>query len=225
MKQLGIYTICVSYSEKTARQLCVVKKLTGLRISTEPSTVSKGDAVSLIPLYIFADGTSATADFTKLQWTVSYNGGTAVSVTPDSQGKIIVNETGNCLITATDTELGQNASISINVLEAGSNSSNEEVALQLTNSWDGNKQYYITLKNNENHKVDSITVTLYATGTVTGVSGGVNGTLNGTIVTVTCNNYGNGFEAGATGTFFMHVTGNGDFSVSVNAPTSPAKQN
>ncbi len=225
LKQLGIYTICVSYSEKTARQLCVVKKLTGLRISTEPSTVSKGDAVSLIPLYIFADGTSATADFTKLQWTVSYNGGTAVSVTPDSQGKIIVNETGNCLITATDTELGQNASISINVLEAGSNSSNEEVALQLTNSWDGNKQYYITLKNNENHKVDSITVTLYATGTVTGVSGGVNGTINGTIVTVTCNNYGNGFEAGATGTFFMHVTGNGDFSVSVNAPTSPAKQN
>jgi hypothetical protein len=225
LKQLGIYTICVSYSEKTARQLCVVKKLTGLRISTEPSTVSKGDAVSLIPLYIFADGTSATADFTKLQWTVSYNGGTAVSVTPDSQGTIIVNETGNCLITATDTELGQNASISINVLEAGSNSSNEEVALQLKNSWDGNKQYNITLKNNENHKVDSITVTLYATGTVTGVSGNVNGTINGTIVTVTCNNYGNGFEAGATGNFYMLVTGNGDFSVSVNAPTSPAKQN
>lgn len=88
-----------------------------------------------------------------------------------------------------------------------------DYSLNQTNAWEGNKQYDITLTNKSSQPVDSITVTLKATGTVTSVSGNVTGTVNGDTVTITCNNYGNGFAAGASSTFYMQVSGTGDFAI------------
>ena len=54
----------------------------------------------------------------------------------------------------------------------------------------------------------------------------MSGTVEGNIMTVTLNNYGNGFDAGTSGTFYIVVTGSGDFSVSTDMPSSSqAKKN
>ena len=96
------------------------------------------------------------------------------------------------------------------------NTKDASVSLTYENGWDGHRKYNITIKNNLDHKVDSITVTLKATGNVTGIAGNVTGTVNGDVVTITANNYGNGFKAEESQTFYMDVLGTGDFSVSLN---------
>ena len=223
LKQLGTYSIYVFYNGKTATQLCNVRKISGLQIKTEPAIVLKGTDVTLKPQYTFTDGTSSNADIAKLQWTVSYNGGSPVSVTPDTQGKITMAETGSCLITATDTMHGVNSNVTINVLDESAYSANDEVELLLTYSGGTQKQYNITLKNTANHKVNSITVTLEAQN-VKEIGGNVTGSVNGNIATITSNNYGKGFAPGASATFYMTATGNSD-NFSLHVPASQTKQN
>ncbi len=87
--------------------------------------------------------------------------------------------------------------------------------LEQSSAWPGNKNYNIVFKNSSNEKVDSVTVTLHATGTITKIGGNVTGTINGNTVTITFDNYGNGLEAGAvTDSIYMHVEGEGEFSLS-----------
>lgn len=86
-------------------------------------------------------------------------------------------------------------------------------SLKQTNAWDGNKQYDITLTNTSDKKVDSVSVTVKVKGKVNSIGGNVTGVVNGNTATVSCNNYGNGFEAGKSATFYMAVTGEGDFSL------------
>lgn len=101
--------------------------------------------------------------------------------------------------------------------EASGASSETPVAsysLSLTNSWDGNKQYSITITNNTDETLSTISVNLKVNGNVTGISGNVSGTINGSTATVTFNNYGNGIAPNATYSgLYMAVTGTGDFSL------------
>lgn len=98
---------------------------------------------------------------------------------------------------------------------AADNASNQagSYSLKQTNAWDGNKQYDITLKNDSDEHVDSVSVVLSVKGDVKTIGGNVSGTVSGTKAAVTSNNYGNGFDAHTSVTFYMAVTGTGDFSL------------
>ena len=101
-----------------------------------------------------------------------------------------------------------------NTSQAGNSSSQANgYSLEQTNAWEGNKQYNITLTNDSDKHVDSVSVTVKVKGTVTSIVGNVSGTVSGSKATITCNNYGNGFAAHASGTFYMAVTGSGEFSL------------
>lgn len=102
-----------------------------------------------------------------------------------------------------------------NTDQSGSSSSQSgNYTLKQTNAWDGNKQYDITLTNNSDKFVDSVSVTVAVKGNVTSIGGNVSGTINGSTATITSNNYGNGFKANESVTFYMAITGSGDFSLS-----------
>jgi len=94
-----------------------------------------------------------------------------------------------------------------------SDSSSFSYSLNTTAAWDGHRNYDITLKNNTGSKVDSITVKVKKNGNVTSVGGGVTGAIEGDYVTITSNNWGNGFEAGTSASFYVAVTGTGEFSL------------
>jgi prepilin-type N-terminal cleavage/methylation domain-containing protein len=82
------------------------------------------------------------------------------------------------------------------------------------NAWADNAQYNVALTNTTSKKVSSITVTMHvASGTVTTISGAFSGTVSGEYITVTTNNYGNGFEPGASATLQISVQGSGDINL------------
>lgn len=91
--------------------------------------------------------------------------------------------------------------------------SSASYTLEQTGAWDGNKNYNITLTNNSDKHVKELSVTVTVNGTVNSIGGNVSGTVNGTSAVITCDNYKQGFGANASGTFYMSVSGSGDFSL------------
>ncbi|MBR1472525.1 MAG: hypothetical protein IJ600_12910 [Lachnospiraceae bacterium] len=85
-------------------------------------------------------------------------------------------------------------------------------------NWEGNVNYDITVKNITDSKVEAITVKLHViSGTVQSVKGeeisNTNGIVNGEYIVVTYKNYGNGFSAGESHTFYMNVSGDGEIQI------------
>ncbi len=80
-----------------------------------------------------------------------------------------------------------------------------------TNRWDIYAQYNVTVTNGSASHVDTVTVLIGTTGTVTEVTGNIASYEVGNgCVSITFNNYGNGFDGGATNTFYVQVAGSAD---------------
>ncbi len=88
-------------------------------------------------------------------------------------------------------------------------------SLKQTNSWDGNKQYNITFKNNTDETINSITVTVKCHGNITSIGGNVTGFSNGDgTATITFGNYNNPISANSEcKDIYTHVQGTGDFGL------------
>ena len=90
-------------------------------------------------------------------------------------------------------------------------------SLKVTNAYNNVKQYDITITNKSANKVSEAAVVLNVTsGKVTSVSGNVSGAISadGKTVTITSNNYGNGFDGNSSATFYMEVRGeDGSFTL------------
>ena len=126
---------------------------------------------------------------------------------------IVTNEISEGIYAASGAAVDSVTDSTTNQETSSSGNSSASYSLKQTNAWDGNKQYDITLTNQSDKKVDSITVTVDVVGNVTSIGGNVTGTVKGNKATITSNNYGNGFAANTSATFYMAVTGTGEFSL------------
>lgn len=103
---------------------------------------------------------------------------------------------------------------------------NVKISLKYKYVGQGQQQYYLLITNKESDKLSTVTVMLKTYGKITQIGGNVSGTINGDIVSITTNNWENGFNTDQEVSLYMEAYGNDDFGFSINdQQSSQAKQN
>lgn len=116
-----------------------------------------------------------------------------------------------------NSELSEGVFAASGSYQPSSQPTNNNYSFSERDSWGTGANYDFTLTNTGDEHVDSLTITVPVGSGLTGVQGNGTVTNNGDgTITITFDNYGQGFDAGQSATIYVQTTGNGDFGLKAN---------